>query len=133
MKLLEILAGQELAVRSKVWLELNGRPFLGEGRYTILKAIDLYGSLARVSEETGVSYRKIRGTIYLMEKTVGMQLVIRSRGGKEGGGAMITDTARELISLFEKQEKGIREAVDDLHRSTFGQWQEKSDNQVSGG
>lgn len=109
-----------LTVRSKVWLELSGKPFFGEGRYNILKSIDRYGSISRVSEETGVSYRRIRGAIYLMEETIGLKLVVRSRGGSVGGGAAITETARELMSLFEKQENGIRESVDELYKSTFG-------------
>jgi len=120
MKLVNILAEQNLAVRSKVWLELNGKPFFGEGRFNILQSIDRYGSISRASEETGVSYRKIRGAIYLMEKTIGMKLVIRYRGGAVGGGAAITETARELMCLFEKQEKGIRESVDELYKKTFG-------------
>ena len=120
MNLVKILTEKKLSVRSKVWLELNGKPFLGEGRYNILKSIDRYGSISRASEETGVSYRRIRGAIYLMEKNIGLELVNRSRGGAVGGGAAITETARELMSLFESQEKGIRESVDELYRSTFG-------------
>lgn len=135
MKLVHILADNKLAVRSKVWLELNGKPFFGEGRYNILKSIDRYGSITRAAEETEVSYRKIRGAIYLMEKIIGMNLVIRSRGGAVGGGAIITDTARELMSLFEKQEKGIRKSVDELYRKTFEQHKplyEISDNEATG-
>lgn len=119
MNLVKILAENNLSVRSKVWLEINGKPFFGEGRNKILKLIDHYGSISRVSEETGVSYRRIRGVIYLMEKTIGLKLVIRSRGGAVGGGAVITEAARELMYLFEKQEKGIRETVDDLYKKTF--------------
>lgn len=119
MNLVKILSENNLSVRSKVWLELNGKPFFGEGRYTILKSIDRYGSISRVSDETGVSYRRIRGVIYLMEKTIGLKLVNRTRGGSVGGGATITETARELMSLFEKQENGVREYVDELYKQTF--------------
>ncbi|MDD2737145.1 MAG: LysR family transcriptional regulator [Desulfuromonadaceae bacterium] len=134
MKLAKILIDKDLAVRSKVWLELNGRPFFGEGRYNILKSIDRHGSITRAAEETGVSYRKIRGAIYLMEKIIGMNLVIRSRGGAVGGGAVITETARELMSLFEKQEKGMRKSVDELYRQTFEQHKplyELTDNEAT--
>ena len=119
MKLATMLFDNEVVVRSKVWLELGGQPFFGEGRYEILKAIAQYGSIARTSEETGVPYRKIRGAIYAMERTIGIKLVERTRGGTTGGGAAITESARELMGLFEKQERGIREAVDELYRQTF--------------
>lgn len=121
MMLLQTLADKDLAVRSKVWLELDGRPFLGEGRYNILKTIDRYGSITRAAEETGVSYRRIRGAICSMERTIGLELVTRTRGGREGGNALVTEVALELMGLFEKQERGIRESVDELHRRTFGE------------
>ncbi len=56
-----------------------------------------------------------------MEKAIGETLVIRSRGGAMGGTAGISETASELMHLFEKQEEGIRERVDELYRITFGQ------------
>lgn len=120
MKAANFFLGKKLAARSKVWLELDGKPFIGEGRYTILRSIERFGSIKRASEETGIPYRRIRGAIYLMEKTLGETLVVRSRGGVTGGNAGISETACELMRLFEKQEEGIRERVDELYRITFG-------------
>jgi molybdate transport system regulatory protein len=119
MNLPKLLAQKGLRVRSKVWLEIDGEAFFGEGRYAILEGIEIHGSLARAAEESGVTYRRIRGVIYKMEQILGLKLVIRSRGGRYGGGAVLTEAARELMGLFEKQKKGIRESVDELHRSTF--------------
>ncbi|MBU5613859.1 winged helix-turn-helix domain-containing protein [Geomonas azotofigens] len=121
MKLAEILAGKKLAARSKVWLELDGHPFFGEGRYMVLRTIERQGSLARASEETGIPYRRMRGAIYAMERAIGVPLVVRSRGGASGGGAALSEAARELMRLFEKQEEGIRERVNQLHRLAFGE------------
>jgi molybdate transport system regulatory protein len=120
MRLAEILADKKLAARSKVWLELDGKPFFGTGRYTVLRSIERYGSIKRVSEETGIPYRRIRGAIYLMEKAIGVPLVVRSRGGASGGSASISAAASELLRLYEKQEEGVRERVDELYRITFG-------------
>ena len=121
MTMLKKLQDNNVRVRSKVWLELNGKPFFGEGRYLILEAIDCHGSILKASEELGVSYRKIRGVIYAMEETVGNEMVVRSRGGRDGGSAEITDSARELMKLFKKlQVKGLREVVDNLSLETFG-------------
>ena len=121
MKLTDILAGKKLAARSKVWLELDGKPFFGEGRYTVLRAIECHGSMKRASEETGIPYRRMRGAIYVMEKAIGVPLVVRSRGGASGGGASVSDAARKLMRLFEKQEEGVRERVDELYRLAFEQ------------
>ncbi len=120
MRLAEILADKKLAARSKVWLELDGKPFFGTGRYAVLRSIERYGSIKRASEETGIPYRRIRGAIYLMEKAIGVPLVVRSRGGASGGSASISAAASELLQLYEKQEAGVRERVDELYRITFG-------------
>ncbi len=119
MKIADILADKQLAARSKVWLELDGKPFFGEGRYTILRSIERYGSIKRASEEIGIPYRRIRGAIYVMEKAIGVPLVLRSRGGASGGGASISQAASELLRLFEKQEEGVRERVDEQHLIAF--------------
>jgi molybdate transport system regulatory protein len=105
--------------RSKVWLELDGKPFMGEGRLSVLQAIDRNGSILAASKETKISYRRIRGAIRDMENAIGHPIVITCRGGKEGGGAMITDLARDLISRFERQQEGIRETVDELCQHIF--------------
>ena len=46
-------------VRAKVWLEIEGRPFMGEGRMAMLEAIDRCGSIINASRETGIAYRRI--------------------------------------------------------------------------
>ncbi len=120
MKLANFLSGKKLTARSKVWLELDGKPFFGAGRYQVLRSIERYGSMKSASEETGIPYRRIRGAIYAMEKAIGVPLVVRSRGGALGGGASISEAAGELLRLFEKQEEGVRERVDELHRIAFG-------------
>lgn len=119
MDLEKILFDKKLAVRSKVWFELNDKPFLGEGRYAILSAIDRHGSIIKAAEETNVSYRRIRGVIREMEQAIGRKLVITFRGGKEGGGAVITELARELLLRFKKNDAAIRNVVDALYQRIF--------------
>lgn len=109
---MDILKGKKWDVRSKVWLEVDGKPFMGEGRAAVLQAIDHHGSILRAAQETEVSYRRIRGAIREMECALGHPLVCTRRGGKNGGGAVLTDLACELLNRFGMQQKGIKEAVD---------------------
>jgi molybdate transport system regulatory protein len=110
----------KLVVRSKVWLEMDGVPFMGEGRLAILRAIDRHGSFLKASQETQISYRRARGMIREMENSLGRPLVITSRGGKDGGGTEITFVAKDLIRRFELQQQGIQEPVDEIFRQLFG-------------
>lgn len=86
--------------RSKIWLELEGQPVIGEGRMAMLQSIERNGSIIHASREIGIPYRRMRGAIQDMEKAVGRPLVEAYRGGGEGGGARLTSTAHELITSY---------------------------------
>ncbi len=96
-------------VRLKVWLEIDGHPVIGEGRLAMLTAIDENGSIIEAARTLGISYRKIRGAISDMERSVGNSLVKTHRGGGHGGGASLTPHARELVENYLKVFRKFRE------------------------
>jgi molybdate transport system regulatory protein len=99
-------------LRSKVWLEWDGRPIMGEGRMAMLQAIDRCGSIIEASRETGISYRKIRGAIREMEDILRRPVVRAHRGGERGGGATLTPAARDLLDFFRRLSGGFRQDMD---------------------
>lgn len=101
----------ELAVRSKIWLEVKGEPIFGRGRKQLLRAIDKYGSINQAAKEIQISYKKAWSYIAAMEARLGIKLVERHVGGKDGGGAVLTKEAREFLSKYERLEDGINELV----------------------
>ncbi len=110
---------KQLTVRSKVWLELEGHPVIGEGRVAMLQAIDRHGSIVRAAHETGISYRRMRGAVRDMETALGRPLVFTFRGGGQGGGAMLTPEAQELMACFEKFVHAFQKDADALFRKNF--------------
>ena len=108
-----------LLIRSKVWFEVDGDPVFGRGRRFLLEAIDSYGSINRAAKEIGISFRKAWGHIQAMEVRLGMRLVERRKGGKNGGGAELTKEARQFLLRFQVMEEGIRELVDERFRRMF--------------
>ena len=101
-----------LAVRSKVWLEVEGKPIVGEGRVDMLEAIQRHGSILQASKATGVSYRKMRGAIHDMEGALGVALVRSYRGGDHGGGATLTPEAKQLMKCYRQVAYGLQDAMD---------------------
>ena len=99
-------------VRSKVWIEVEGRPVMGEGRMAMLQAIHRHGSIINASRETGISYRRMRGAIRDMEKAIGRPLVKAYRGGGDGGGAVLTAAAHSLIDSFRKFATDLQQEAD---------------------
>ncbi len=116
-----------LEIRSKVWIEAEGEPVFGRGRRLLLEAIDRHGSINRAAQEVNISYRKAWSHIKAMEERLGIQLVERQAGGRNGGGAAVTKEARQFLEKFEAMEKGLREAVDERFRKLFPSEDEKHD------
>jgi len=110
-----------LDIRSKIWIEAGGEPVFGRGRRFLLEAINSHGSINRAAQEVDVSYRKAWGHIKAMEERLGVKLVDRQTGGKNGGGAVLTTDARKFLKKYEALEKGIQELVDKRFRKVFRQ------------
>jgi molybdate transport system regulatory protein len=108
-----------LDIRSKIWIEVNGEPVFGRGRRFLLEAIDTHGSINRAAQEVDISFRKAWGYIKAMEERLGVKLVERQTGGKNGGGALLTDEARDMLKKYEALEKGIQELVDKRFKAIF--------------
>ncbi len=90
---------------------------MGEGRLTMLQAIHINNSIMRASQETGISYRRIRGAIQDMENVLGHPLVQAYRGGRDGGGADLTPFAHDLSQFFCELAEGLKDEVDERLRS----------------
>ena len=108
-----------LDIRSKIWIEVGGEPVFGRGRRFLLEAIDAHGSINQAAREVDISFRKAWGYIKAMEERMGIKLIERQTGGKNGGGALLTDEARDLLKKYEALEKGIQEIVDTRFREIF--------------
>ncbi|MCX8031542.1 MAG: FmdE family protein [Thermodesulfovibrionales bacterium] len=101
----------ELIVKSKLWLEIKGEPIFGRGRKQLLLAIAKYGSINKAAKEIQISYKKAWSYITSMEERLGVKLVDRYVGGKDGGGAVLTNEAKEFLRKYEDLEEGINELV----------------------
>lgn len=110
----------DMEIKSKLWIEVDGEPVFGRGRLLLLKEIRRHGSINRAAREVSISYRKAWSYIKAMEERLGIRLVERRTGGKNGGGAILTNEAQEFLKKYETMEEGIREIVDTKFRKIFG-------------
>ncbi len=104
-------ARPRLCVRSKIWIELDGEPVLGQGRLELLRLVGKSGSINAAAKEMGIPYRKAWTYIDSMEKRLGFPLVLRSKGGSGGGVSTLTAEAESLLRKFEALQKGFAELV----------------------
>jgi molybdate transport system regulatory protein len=103
---------KQWGLRSKLWLECEGIPVIGEGRMKMLQSIHNSGSIKLAAHDTGISYRRMRGAIHEMESTIGYPLVRTQRGGDGGGGAELTSAAHALMDTFAKLSAGFQHDAD---------------------
>ncbi|HEY7745443.1 MAG TPA: LysR family transcriptional regulator [Desulfuromonadales bacterium] len=111
---------KKLEVRSKVWLEVDGEPLLGEGRERLLLLIEQEGSISAAARAMDIPYRKAWSYLENMEKKLGFALVERHKGGARGGRTTLTAKARSLLARFDELKKGVQEFVDGRFVEAFG-------------
>lgn len=87
-----------MKIRSKVWLEKDGKLIFGSGKAQILQAVAKTGSLNAAAKELDMSYRHVWSAIRAIEERLGQQLLVKNKGGSNGGGATLTKYARDLLA-----------------------------------
>jgi len=92
-------------IKSRIWIETNNYVFLGEGRVSLLKAIEETGSLSKAAKTLKMSYKKAWRLIDTVNKAAKKPVTISSIGGKGGGGAQLTPYGKSLIIAFENINK----------------------------
>jgi molybdate transport system regulatory protein len=88
----------QYVVRGTLWIECENERFFGPGRVELLQRIDETGSIRKAAADMGMSYKKAWAMVTALNRQVRRPLVVIKVGGEKGGGSVITEEARELIS-----------------------------------
>ena len=108
-------------MRSKVWLERDGRVALSEWRMALLEAVEETGSLSHAADRMGVTYRTAWYKLKDIERSLGMKLLDTQSGGSEGGHSDLTPEAREILARFRRVTAGVSELLEARFRAEFGE------------
>ena len=90
-----------MEIKHKVWIEKDGEIIVGMGREALLRAIKETGSIIKAAEKVGFNYKKAMSYIKAMEERTGQKIVITFKGGREKGGAKLTEFGEGLLKDFE--------------------------------
>ena len=74
--------------------------FLGDTRIRLLEAIDKHGSITQAAKAVPLSYKAAWDAIDAMNNLADQPLVLRSTGGRNGGGTQLTEHGRKTIALY---------------------------------
>ena len=73
-----------------------------EKQVTLLQAIDNFGSISAAAKNIGISYKTAWDRVESMNNQSDQALVKRSAGGAKGGGTIVTELGKNIISGFIK-------------------------------
>ncbi len=101
-------------LRGKLEVDTEFGTFLGDTRIRLLEAIDRHGSISQAAKAVPLSYKAAWDAIDAMNNLADQALVVRSAGGKHGGGTTLTDHGRKVIALYRALEAEYQAALDRL-------------------
>jgi molybdate transport system regulatory protein len=100
-----------IVVKSKVWLEKDGKLFMGFGRATLLERIDQLGSISAAARSMKLAYRNAWLWVEAMNRLSPYPLVVKSSGGSRGGYARLTEEGRRIIKDYKEKRSSVREII----------------------
>lgn len=108
------MSTEKTKVFGRLWLNRYSHNFLGHGRIELLEKIIEYGSISQAAKAMKMSYKAAWDAIDAMNNLSPHLLVLRSTGGKGGGGTQVTDYGKQLIHLFKEIEQQHVQFLDQL-------------------
>lgn len=89
---------------------------LGRGKMLLLEHIVKTGSISAAGRAMDMSYRRAWLLVDAMNRMFSQTVVESQRGGKQGGGAVVTEFGHMLLARFRTMEANLSAALaDDLH------------------
>lgn len=115
----------KLEVHGRFWVERGPHAFLGRGRVDLLEKINASHSIAEAARQLGMSYKTAWDMINAMNNLADQPLVVRVKGGRQGGGTVLTDYGQQVIANYRAMEQEYEAMLATLERRYphFGQLQ----------
>lgn len=92
----------------------------GPGIAHLLCLVRECGSLRGAAGAMNMSYSKAWTTLCRCEELLGFKLLNRTSGGKNGGGAMLTEQAERILELYQEYCSAVEQSATELFREKFG-------------
>ncbi len=88
--------------------------FLGDTRIRLLEQVEQHGSISQAAKAVPLSYKAAWDAIDAMNNLAPEPLVVRTTGGRHGGGSALTEYGKRLIAFYRALEAEYQGAVDRL-------------------
>lgn len=89
------------AVTRIVFFDDQNQKFFGEGPCRLLEAVEEKGSLRAAAASMDMAYTKALKLMKNAEAALGFPLTMRTAGGRDGGGSVLTPEGKEWLKRYE--------------------------------
>lgn len=109
-----------IQVGHRIFLHVNGEPIIGPGTHELLVRVEVMGSLHKAAQSMGMAYSKAWRVVQEAEGLLGVRLMNRRIGGTAGGGSVLTEDGRELVTRFRALREEADVELERLRQKYFG-------------
>ena len=92
----------------KVRLMLGDEIAMGPGKADLLEAIEREGSISAAARALGMSYRRAWLLVETMNRCFSQPLVQALAGGRQGGGAQLSDEGYQVLQRYRQLQARLR-------------------------
>lgn len=118
-------AGMEEKLKLKLTVRLysdDDERCFGPGIATLLHRVEEHRSLRAAAASMGMAYSKAWRIVRTAESVFGCKMLETATGGKNGGGAVLTPQARELLASYDAYCAEVGAFAAERFRARFGGW-----------
>lgn len=87
-------------IRGRLWIEQDGKTYLSWGRIVLLERIAEHGSVSAAAKSMRMSFSHAWRLVEDMNGLAPEPLVEKQAGGRQGGGAWLTEAGRQAVQNF---------------------------------
>jgi molybdate transport system regulatory protein len=100
-----------MPTRVTLRLDFDADRRLGPGKIALLEAIGRTGSIAAAGREFGMAYRRAWLLTDELNHMFADPLVAARGGGRNGGGAVLTERGASIVAMYRDAERKVRRRV----------------------
>ena len=109
------------AVTKIIFFDDNNEKFFGDGPARLLHGVEETGSLRAAALSMEMAYTKALTIIRNAETALGFPLIIRTTGGRSGGGSVLTEQGKEWLNKYDAYRDACLQANRRLYLEFFPQ------------
>lgn len=109
----------EIAYTIGVRLTRDGVRFFGPGPARLLRLVDETRSLHKAAGVMDMSYTKAWRLVNDIEQALGKPVLVRTRGGTDGGGSTLTVDGKALLSAYDGFVRAMEKAGQRAFKTYF--------------